>query len=44
MRGKIQSRQQAKSSETSKKMAAQKAQEDLCCIAVDTNSLLMVLV
>jgi len=42
--GKTQNRQQAKSSETSKKMAAQKAQEHPCCIEVHTDLLLMVLV
>jgi hypothetical protein len=42
--GKIQNRQQAKSSETSKRKAAQKAQEHLCCIGVRTDLLLMVLV
>jgi hypothetical protein len=42
--GKIQNKQQAKSSETSKKTAVQKAQERLCCIEVRTDLLLMVLV
>jgi hypothetical protein len=41
---KIQSRQQAKPSETSKKTAAQKSQEYLGCIMVCTDLLLMVLV
>jgi len=40
---KIQNKQQAKSSETSKRKAAQKAQEHLCCIEVRTDLLLMVL-
>jgi len=40
---KIQNKQQAKSSETSKKTAVQKAQERLCCIEAGTDLLLMVL-
>jgi hypothetical protein len=42
--GKIRSRLQAKSSETSKRMVVQKTQEDPYCIEADTNLLLMVLV
>jgi hypothetical protein len=40
---KIQNKQQAKSSETSKRKAVQKAQECLCCIEAGTDLLLMVL-
>jgi hypothetical protein len=44
MTSKTQSRQQAKSSETSKRKVVQKAQEHHGCIVVRTDLLLMVLV